>query len=202
MSSSIERYLTDLQKALPVPDPRIIEELRAHLEESKERALESGMSAEEAEAEALSRAGSVESVVESIRSEGTPQLSPFLVKAAPVIAAFFALPALIFLIVNLIEVAAGSEGSEGVFGTSLDPWEREVNMLLTLGPIVAFLVMFLTHSNLRFARVTRGFEVSLHLRLKGLPLALTLLALALIVGVASYLIAEDVFCTMETFPIC
>lgn len=202
MNSPIERYLSELQKALPTPNPRILEELRAHLEDSKERAVAAGMDAEDAEAEAVSKVGTVGSVVESVRSEGTPELSPALVKAAPWIAALFALPALIFIMVNLIEVAAGNEGGHGVFGDSLDPWEREVNMLLTLGPVVAFLVMFLTHSHIRFARVTRGFEVALHLRLKGLTLVLVLIAVALTAGVVGYLIAEDVFCTMETFPIC
>ena len=202
VTSPIEGYLAELERKLPMPNPRITEEIEAHLAEAKEHALRAGLSSEEAEREAVMGMGTVDDVVASVRSEGTPQLSPFLVQIAPLVAAIFALPALIFVMVNLIEVAAGNEGGFGVFGDSLEPWEREVNMLLTLGPIVAFLVLLLTHSHIRIARVARGFEASVQLRLRGLALGLVLLAVGLILGVVGYLFAEDVFCTMETFPIC
>ena len=194
MSSSIEGYLRELASRLPVPAPRMIDEVRDHLIEAKNEAVARGLGPREAEAEAIASMGPIEDLVAAVKEEGTPHLSPHLVRWVPWLAAFLMLPLLVFVVVNVIESIAGNGGGTGVFAGfegTFDRWETEIGRLLRLGPFAALLLLVLTRSDLRIAPVAQGFEFSLHARLKGWVLVLAIVASMLAVGVGIYVLNGD-----------
>lgn len=202
MTSPIETYLSELNEELPVSGRRVVQEIRAHLLETKERHLAGGATEVHAEELAVAEAGSVRDVVAAVERDGTPLLSPGMLRVAPWLAALFALPTLLFVFVNLIEAAAGNQGGEGVFGTAFDGWSLPIGLLLAFGPVAGFLVLLLSRSRLNFRQVDGGVDVSVRLRLKGWALALTVVLGLVVVGVVYYFLTENIFCIPASWTIC
>lgn len=188
MSSPIQRYLNELENALPVPSPRTVAEVRAHLLESKQQAVAAGVNPDEAEARAVAAIGPVEDLVAAVKKEGTPHLSPRVVRWVPPLAALLILPTLIFVAVNAIEAAAGNSGGVGVFGGTLDRWQAEINGLLTVGPLAALALLLLSRSNMRVGLVSRGIEFSVQMRFAGWVLVLAVVTVLIALGVVVYLL--------------
>jgi hypothetical protein len=65
-----------------------------------------------------------------------------------------ALPAAIFGFIVAIESLAGSQGSEGVFGSIFDAWRAQLNAAIVLGPAAAFALLVLGSAHVR--REQRG----------------------------------------------
>jgi hypothetical protein len=62
------------------------------------------------------------------------------------------LPAAVFAFVLAIEGLAGSQGSEGVFGSTFDAWRAQVNAAIILGPAAGFTLLVLGSAHVRKER--------------------------------------------------
>jgi hypothetical protein len=200
MSSPIDDYLGALRRELPWPRRRLEREIRAHLEEAAERRVHEGFDREAAERAAIEHFGAVAEVAAAASCEGGPMLSPAARRWVPAGAALLTLPTLVFVLVNLVEVLAGNSGGVGVFGDSLAGWETPLNLLLSLGPLASLVLIGLATVRVRVSRNDRGVEV--HVRLSRGMAILTALIAVVAVGVAWYVLSENVFCVPRSWEIC
>ena len=161
----VERYLSELRRRLPYPAPRLVAETREHLVEATTASIAAGLQQEEAERRAVQEYGPVGQVVAAVLSEGSGLMSPALVRWIVPLAMLLVLPTAIFVAVNLIERLAGSDGSEGVFGTIFDSWGSQINALLVLGPVVALSLIVVSSVRVHRERGSGGFAATIEVRM-------------------------------------
>lgn len=164
LGGPIETYLRELRRKLPYPAPRLVAETRAHLIEAAARAAARTSDAEEAERQAVVGYGAPEVIAAAVTAEGSALMSPGLLRWIPWAALLLTAPAVIFLTTNGIEHLAGSDGSEGAFGSVLDRWQTPVTGLLVFGPFVALALLIMATTRVDLHR--RDGEINLAVEVK------------------------------------
>ncbi|MEA2516493.1 MAG: hypothetical protein QOG16_331 [Actinomycetota bacterium] len=202
MTSPIEQYLIELEARLPMAGRRIVTEARDHLLEERDRLMANEVERMEAERQAVASYGHIEDIVSAVRANGGPVLSPRVIKWIPWVALLLSLPTLVFIAVNVIEEVAGNSGGVGVFGDSLDhsPLAGLIDRMLVFGPLLAFGLVVLATTNVRFTRQERGFNATIHLRLTGRLLVIGIVSGLVAGAVVAYWLAENMLCA--GFPPC
>jgi hypothetical protein len=202
MTSPIEQYLMELDARLPIPGSRIVAEARDHLLEERDRLMANQVERMEAERQAVASYGPIEDIVAAVRTNGSPVLSPRVITWIPWVALMLILPTLIFIAANVIEELAGNSGGIGVFGDSLDysPLAGLIDRMLVFGPLLAFGLVVLATTNVRFTRQERGFNATIHLRLTGRLLMMGVVTGLVAGAVIAYWLAENMLCA--GFPPC
>ena len=187
----VETYLHELRRRLPYPAPRLIAETREHLVEATSTSLATGLSQEDAERGAVDGYGPVADVVAAVHKDGSALMAPQLIRWIAPIAVLMCLPTLVFVFVNLIETLAGSDGSEGVFGTAFDAWSREINAVLVFGPLLA--LALIVASGLRFHRERGmdGFAATVELRMSKWTFRAAVIVSVVVAAVIAYGISEN-----------
>ena len=187
----VESYLSELRRRLPYPAPRLIGEAREHLMEATSASLAAGLPQEEAERRAVDGYGPVDEVVAAVLTEGSALMSPMIVRLLVPFAILLSLPTFVFVFVNLIEEAAGSGGSSGVFGSAVESWGSTINGLIVFGPFVALLLIVLSSVRLHRDRGVHGFAATIELKMSR-AIMWAALVVALIAGsVLAYGLAEN-----------
>ena len=161
----VETYLSELHRRLPYPAPRLIGETREHLMEATSASLAGGLTQEEAERRAVESYGPVDEVVAAVLAEGSALMSPLIVRLLVPFAILLSLPTFVFVFVNLIEEAAGSGGSVGVFGSPVESWGNTVNGLIAFGPFIALLLIVLSSVRVHRDRGVHGFAATIELKM-------------------------------------
>ena len=187
----VESYLSELRRRLPYPAPRLLGETREHLMESTSASLAEGLSQEEAERRAVEGYGPVDEVVAAVLTEGSALMSPMIIRLLVPLALLLSLPTFVFVFVNLIEEAAGSGGSEGVFGSGVESWGNTLTGLIVFGPFVALLMILLASVRAHRDRGVHGFAATIELKMsRGMMWAA--LVVTLIAGsISAYGLAEN-----------
>lgn len=189
--SAIDRYVSELSARLPVSAHRLVHEARDHLAEARDRFVREGLDPDEAEARAVTELGDVSDLVAAVRRDGSPVLSPVVTKWMPRLAFVCVLPALAFLMVNVIEWLAGNDGGTGVFGSSLEGWTGILNGVVGVGPFVALVLILAPAVRVEAIRTETGFDTGVHVRLSWRQTVLAIVTGILALGVALYLLSEN-----------
>lgn len=189
--SEIDRYVSELTARLPAPAHRLLHETRGHLVEARDRYVSEGLDPREAEARAIAELGDVADLVAAVERDGTPMLSPAVTRWMPRIAFLCVFPALVFLMVNVIEWLAGNDGGTGVFGSSLDEWSGLLNGVVGVGPFVALALILAPAIRVKAMRTETGFDTRVHVRLSWRQTVLGIVTALLALGVAVYLLSDS-----------
>ena len=189
--SAIDRYVAELGARLPVPAHRLLHETRDHLVEARDRYVREGLSHDEAEARAVADMGDVSDLVAAVERDGSPVLSPAVTRWMPRLAFVCVFPALVFLMVNVIEWLAGNDGGIGVFGSSLEGGTGILNGVVGAGPFVALVLILAPAVRVQAVRTEAGFDTRVHVRLSWRQTVLGVVTAVLAVGVAVYLLSEN-----------
>ena len=186
----IASYLRELRRKLPYPAPRLIVETREHLLDSAAMfATDHGPG--DAEQRAVERYGPVDDVVGAVKKEGSPMMSPGVLRWILPLAALLTLPSAIFLFTNGIEHLAGSDGSQGVFGASLDKWQTPVTALLVLGPLVALALVVLASTRIDFVRSSGGLNATIDIKLTRRAMFASIAIALIVAAIVVYGITEN-----------
>ena len=161
----VETYLKELQKQLPYPAPRLLAETREHLMETASARVIEGHSEPEAERLAIAGYGPISDVVAAVRTEGSALMSPRVLRWIAPVAVLLSLPTAIFMFVNAIEHLAGSDGSEGVFGTALDAWGTTLNTWVAVGPLLALSLIAFSSVRIHRERGVGGLQATIELKM-------------------------------------
>ena len=187
----VETYLHELRRRLPYPAPRLIAETREHLVEATSTSLATGLSQEEAERRAVDGYGPVADVVAAVHQNGSALMAPQLIRWIAPIAVLMCLPTMVFVSVNLIEILAGSEGSEGVFGSTFDAWTSEINAVLVFGPLLALALIVLMGLRFHRERGMDGFAATIELRMSRWTFRAAVIVFLVAVAVIAYGVSEN-----------
>ena len=187
----VETYLHELRSRLPYPAPRLIAETREHLVEATSKSLATGLSQEEAEGRAVDGYGPVADVVAAVHQDGSALVAPQVIRWIAPVAVLMCLPTLMFVSVNLIEIWAGSEGSEGVFGSTFDSWTSEINAVLVFGPLLALALIVLTGLRFHRERGMDGFAATVELRMSKWTFRAAVIVSLVAAAVIAYGVSEN-----------
>ena len=187
----VETYLSELRRRLPYPAPRLIGETREHLMEATSAARSTGASQEEAERRAVEGYGPVDEVVAAVLSEGSALMSPLVVRLMVPIAILLSVPTFVFVSVNLIEEAAGSGGSEGVFGSAVESWGNTITGLIAFGPFVALLMIVLSSVRMHRDRGVHGFAATIELKMSRAVMWAALVVTLIAGSIVAYGLADN-----------
>ena len=94
-------------------------------------------------------------------------------------------PALVFLMVNVVEWLAGNDGGPGVFGSSLEPWSGALNAVVGAGPFLAVALLLASAGRVRAVPAEDGAGVRSSWRVKVLGVVAGLLAMGVVVHLLS-----------------
>lgn len=167
--------------------------MRDHLAEARDRLVREGVDPADAEERAVAELGDVSDVVAAVERDGSPVLSPRVTRWLPWLAFVCIFPALVFLMVNVIEWLAGNDGGHGVFGSSLEGSTGLLNGLVGIGPFVAAVLIFAPAVRFRATRTEAGFETRVHVRLTWRQAVLGTVTTLLALGVVVYLLTRSGF---------
>lgn len=187
----VASYLAQLRRELPYPAPRLIAEAREHLLEATAASVATGLSEHDAEARAIESYGSVSEVVSAVLQQGSAMMSPRVARLLVLFSVLLTVPTLVFIFVNVIERLAGSEGSEGVFGSALDAWTSQINALLVFGPLVAVILITITSLRVHRDRGVDGFGATIELRMSRVTFRAALVVFLIAAAVLGYGLAEN-----------
>lgn len=189
--SEIDRYISELRARLPVPAHRLLEETRGHLHEARDRLVREGVEPDEAQRRAIAEVGDVSELVAAVERDGTPMLSPASSRWMSRLAFVCVAPALVFLMVNVIEWLAGNDGGTGVFGSALQGWNGILEIAVGAGPFVALALILAPAVRVRATRTDAGFDTRVHVRLSWRQTLLGVVTGLLAIGVAVYLLSAN-----------
>jgi hypothetical protein len=198
----IDRYLEELSRRLPAESRRLLHEAADHLHEARERFVREGMTPDEAEERAVAGYGTVKEVAAAASQMGGPAMSTPIRRAASIVAFALTLPTLVFVYVNAIEHLAGNSGGIGVYQGTFDDWREQLNMVLTLGPAAAVVLIAMTSVRIRVASIDGHLEANVQIHLTRWMVVVAVLAVLVAVGVLAYLLSENVFCIPGSWEIC
>ena len=190
----IDDYLRELAARLPLPGSRLLKETEEHLRDARDRLVSEGMDPIEAEARAIADLGAVSDLVAAVAENGGPSMSPRGMRIVSWLAFLLTIPTLIFISVNAIEQLAGNGGGIGVFQGTFDRYQDALNILLTAGPVMTFLLVFFSGVRFRLSRQDGGITGTIHIRLTGWVLAAAIVSALTAAALAIYLFTENVFC--------
>ena len=131
-----------------------------------------------------------------------PTTSPRASRYLPYGVALLMLPTFVFVAANAIETLAGNSGSTGVFEGGLDGWEAPLGVLVAFGPFASLALIAVSSTRVRVTRGVRGLDAHVHVRLSRGMVVVTVLVALVAVGVAGYLLSENVFCVEGSWRIC
>lgn len=196
MSDAIKTYLANLRKALPYDErvaATIIREAKDHLMCSSRELRSNGATDTEAQAEAIARFGSPDDLIERFEREGGPMHAKDW-KSSPILAALLVLPALLFVIANLLafHVFSNSFLYQKLVVPVLDrPWSAiPANALITMGPLIALLLSGEQIITLQPASDENAHRQAV-VELKWGHLAVIVISLCLATALGSYLLFEN-----------
>ena len=187
----IERYLGELRRRLPYPAPRFLAEAEEHLLQATADHVREGVDHAEAERLAIAGYGPVDDVVSAVLSEGSPLMSPRLVRLIVPVAVLLSMPTAVFVSANLIEELAGTAGSSGIFGSTFDSWRSTITGLIVFGPMVALALIVLTSVRLRRDRGAAGFAATVELKMTRAVMWAAIVVSIVAASVVGYGIAEN-----------
>jgi hypothetical protein len=169
----------------------LIAETREHLVEATSTSIAQGLAQEEAERRAVDGYGRVADVVAAVNQDGSALLAPSVIRWIAPLAVLMCLPTLVFVSVNLIEILAGSDGSEGVFGTAFDAWRSQINAVIVFGPLLALALIVLTSLRFHRERGMDGFAATVELRMSRWTLRAAVIVSLVAIAVLAYGISEN-----------
>lgn len=187
----VQSYLKDLQRELPYPAPRLLVETREHLLEATSLHITEGRDEIEAESLAVHEFGPISEVIDAVLAEGSALMSPKVLRWIAPLAALLAMPAAVFMSVIALEHLAGSDGSEGVFGSTFDAWTSQINVLLVVGPVAALTLIVVSSVRIRRERGVAGFQGAVELKMSRAMVLVTATILLIVLAALAYWIAEN-----------
>jgi len=114
------------------------------------------------------------------------------------VAALLVLPALLFVGANLLKHELGVDAVSDVLGSFAEPrggaLDAIVTVLVLLGPVVALVIALAPIMRFRLARSNAIVEATVSLRLRWMHIGVALAALAVLVVLGGYLVAENSAC--------
>jgi hypothetical protein len=123
-----------------------------------------------------------------------------------VLAAALVLPAVAFVSANVLKYGFGVDALSNGLGRFAEPGEGALNILVTalvlLGPAVAVAITLVPIVQLRLGRSDGAVEAAVSLRLDRARVAVALVALAVLVALAGYLVAENAACWLGSATRC
>jgi hypothetical protein len=123
-----------------------------------------------------------------------------------VLAAALVLPAVAFVSANVLKYGFGVDALSNGLGRFAEPGEGALNILVTalvlLGPAVAVAITLVPIVQLRLGRSDGAVEAAVSLRLDWARVAVALVALAVLVALAGYLVAENAACWLGSATRC
>lgn len=131
-----------------------------------------------------------------------PVLAPATARWTPWLAFACVFPALVFLMVNVIEWSAGNDGGTGVFGASLERWTGVLTAVVGAGPFLALAVVGASAMRVETPPADTGSHKRIRLRLSRSQAMLGTVTGLLAIGVVVYLLSENgVVVLPESFDI-
>jgi hypothetical protein len=119
-------------------------------------------------------------------------------RCSTVLAGVLVLPAVAFVAANVLKYGLGVDAPSNVLGPFAEPGEGVPNVVVTalvlVGPVVAVALTLAPIVRLRLGRSDGTVEAAVSLRLEWARVAIALVALAVLAGLAGYVVAENSAC--------
>lgn len=196
MNDPIERFLADLRASLPFDhrtSEAIVREARDHLMSSRRMLCNEGFADTQAQSEAIARFGPINEFIRRLETEGGPFMTRDW-KSSPTIAGVLIIPALLFVIANLLAFRVFSNRFlyHYVVQPVLDqPWSAiPANLIITLGPLLALLISARQIVTLKEPEHEAGPRQAI-VQLKWGHVVVVLVSFVLVAALGSYLFFEN-----------